>query len=66
MLWHDLRYSLRTFKQSPMFTAAAILMLGLGMGATTAMFSVINGVLIRRSDITNRIAWCTFRDRGPD
>jgi putative ABC transport system permease protein len=42
----DVRYALRGLKQSPGFAAAAILTLSLGMGATTAIFSVIRAVLL--------------------
>src|SRR5579862_525118 len=43
----DLKFALRTFRKNPGFTFAAVFALGLGMGATSAMFSVIDGVLLR-------------------
>ena len=45
-VWRDLRYAIRTLRRQPAFTAAATLTLALGIGATTAVYSLIDGVLL--------------------
>ena len=43
----DIPYALRTFVRNPVFTAAAVITIALGVGVTTAMFSVVNAILLR-------------------
>ena len=67
-LLKDLRYGLRSLLKRPAFTVVAVITLGLGIGVNTAIFSVINAVLLRPLPYTNPERLISFRanQSGPD
>jgi hypothetical protein len=64
----DLRYAIRSFLKTPALTAVILLTLALGIGANTAIFSVIDAVLLRPAPLANidrlAVIWETDRDTG--
>ncbi len=60
-LWHDLRYALRTLRQAPGVAFVAVVTLALGIGAATAMYTVLHGIALRELPVQNArdvaVAW---------
>jgi predicted permease len=66
-LWQDVRHAWRHFRRTPGFAAAAIVTLALGIGANTAMFSVLNALALQRLSIPDPdglFSLASYNDRG--
>ena len=63
--FRDLKHSLRMFRQSPSFTIAAVAALALGIGANTAIFSVVNAVLLKPVPFPDPDRFVMFMNTSP-
>src|SRR5262245_57906137 len=64
VLWRDVVYATRTLGQRPGFTLMAVLILGLGIGANTSIFSLLNAILLRPVPVVDPERLVVAR-RGP-
>jgi putative ABC transport system permease protein len=64
-LWEDARYALRGMRRSPAFTAVAVLSLALGIGANTAIFSLIDALLLRWLPVRDPQGLVQLKATGP-
>ena len=66
-LWQDVRHAARSLRRTPGFTAAAVITLAIGIGANTAIFSLLDGVMFKALDVAEAGELLLLRNAsGPD
>src|ERR1700721_2697068 len=63
-IWNDIHYALRGFKRTPLFTVVAILSLAFGIGANTAVFSLLDQVMLRLLPVKHPEQLVILKERG--
>ena len=63
--WHDLRYGFRSFTKNAASSAAIILVLAIGIGASSALYSIIDGAWIHQNPFNFRGQWVALRAKFP-
>jgi len=63
-LWADIKYAFRSLRKAPLFATVAVLSLALGIGANTAIFSLLDQVLLRLLPVENPKELVLFIMRG--
>lgn len=63
-VWHDLRYALRQLRKAPGFTLTAVITLALGIGANTAIFTLVHGIMLRSLPVADPGQLYRIGDKG--
>jgi putative ABC transport system permease protein len=63
-IFQDLRYGLRAMRKAPVFTAFAVLTLGLGIGANTTVFTIVNTLLLHPLPVADTTQLAALYDTG--